>query len=172
MIVIWATPSNNLHIQLLLPFSWNIMQSYCKNQHGSSLKSALRTFCLVTVLVEDAGSCDPARAKAPLSKNPTAAGTNENFPSPEDCSIAGISRLHMEAATITPAVKPVSALLNLFIQILLHEKYAGGSCRSSKKRNQNSIKYIYIHQFIPPVFICMQIKEIGSCYLFDLVSLF
>ena len=25
---------------------------------------------------------------------------------------------------------------------------------------------------IPPVFICMQIKEIGSCYLFDLVSLF
>ena len=43
-------------------------------------------------------------------QNPTAAGTNESFPSPEDCSIAGISRLHMEAATITPAAKPVSAL--------------------------------------------------------------
>ena len=28
------------------------MQSYCKNQHGSFLKFALRTFCLVTVLVK------------------------------------------------------------------------------------------------------------------------
>ena len=43
-----------------------------------------------------------------IKKRP--AGTNESFPNPEDCSIAGISRLHMEAATITPAAKPVSAL--------------------------------------------------------------
>ena len=26
--------------------------------------------------------------------------------------------------------------------------------------------------YLQAVFICMQIKEIGSCYLFDLVSLF
>jgi len=32
----------------------------------------------------------------------------ESFPIADDCSMAGISRLQTEAATITPAAKPVS----------------------------------------------------------------
>ena len=40
-------------------------------------------------------------------QNPTNAGTNDSFPIHAACSIAGISRLHTEAATITPAAKPV-----------------------------------------------------------------
>lgn len=43
-------------------------------------------------------------------QNPTVAGTNDNFPILPDCSIAGISKLQTEAAVITPAANPVSAL--------------------------------------------------------------
>ena len=42
------------------------------------------------------------------SQKPRKAGRNESFPIPADCSIAGISKLQTEAATITPAAKPVS----------------------------------------------------------------
>ena len=38
------------------------------------------------------------------------AGMKDNFPIAEDFSIDGIKRLHMLAATITPAAKPVRAL--------------------------------------------------------------
>ena len=41
------------------------------------------------------------------SIKPTAAGTKDHFPSPLLCCIAGISRLQIDAATITPAAKPV-----------------------------------------------------------------
>ena len=41
------------------------------------------------------------------SRNPAAAGTNPSRPSPSDCSIAGMSRLHTEAAVMTPAANPV-----------------------------------------------------------------
>ena len=40
-------------------------------------------------------------------QNPEKAGRNDSFPIHAACSIAGISRLHTEAATITPAAKPV-----------------------------------------------------------------
>ena len=39
----------------------------------------------------------------------TAAGRNASFPIEAHCSIAGMSRLHTEAAVIMPAAKPVSA---------------------------------------------------------------
>ncbi len=42
------------------------------------------------------------------SQKPIAAGVNASFPMDSDCSIAGIRRLQMDAATITPAAKPVS----------------------------------------------------------------
>ena len=41
------------------------------------------------------------------SQKPRKAGRNESFPIPADCSTAGISKLQTEAATITPAAKPV-----------------------------------------------------------------
>lgn len=40
-------------------------------------------------------------------QNPMTTGRNESLPSPADCSMAGISRLQTEAATITPAANPV-----------------------------------------------------------------
>ena len=43
------------------------------------------------------------------SQNPMTAGTNDHFPMFAACSMAGIKRLQTEAATITPAAKPVSA---------------------------------------------------------------
>ena len=42
-------------------------------------------------------------------QNPITAGAKESRPIPEACSMAGISRLHTEAATMTPAAKPVRA---------------------------------------------------------------
>ena len=42
------------------------------------------------------------------AQKPTTAGTKANLPIPEAWSIAGISRLQIEAATITPAAKPES----------------------------------------------------------------
>ena len=36
------------------------------------------------------------------------AGKKAQAPAPADCSMAGISRLQMEAATMTPEAKPVS----------------------------------------------------------------
>ena len=47
--------------------------------------------------------------KAMPSRNPMAAGRNASLPRWSDWFMAGISRLQMEAATITPAAKPVSA---------------------------------------------------------------
>ena len=48
-----------------------------------------------------------SKNKTPNQK-PKNAGTNESFPIAADCSIAGIRRLQMEAATITPAAKPAN----------------------------------------------------------------
>lgn len=42
------------------------------------------------------------------AQKPRNAGRNESAPMAADCSMAGMSRLHTEAATITPAAKPVS----------------------------------------------------------------
>ena len=47
------------------------------------------------------------RSKKPIpSIKPTAAGTKASFPIPPDMSMAGISRDHTEAATITPEANP------------------------------------------------------------------
>ena len=42
----------------------------------------------------------------PIQK-PTNAGKNASFPIHATCSMAGISRLQTEAATITPAANPI-----------------------------------------------------------------
>ena len=43
------------------------------------------------------------------SQKPTAAGMNASRPRPSDCSMAGMSKLQIDAATMTPAAKPVKA---------------------------------------------------------------
>ena len=42
------------------------------------------------------------------TQKPIRAGRKDSLPIPSDCSIAGISRLQIDAATITPAAKPAS----------------------------------------------------------------
>ena len=42
------------------------------------------------------------------SQNPATAGTKANFPNGADSSIAGIKRLQMDAAIMTPDANPVS----------------------------------------------------------------
>ena len=44
------------------------------------------------------------------SQNPRKAGRKAKRPSSVDCSIAGTIKLQIDAATMTPAAKPVSAL--------------------------------------------------------------
>ena len=39
------------------------------------------------------------------TQKPTNAGRKDSFPIPSDCSMAGINKLQMDAATITPAAK-------------------------------------------------------------------
>ena len=48
-----------------------------------------------------------SRRKPMPPQNPTAAGKKAHLPSASACSMAGISRLHTDAATMTPAAKPV-----------------------------------------------------------------
>ena len=43
------------------------------------------------------------------AQKPATAGTKEKLPIADERSMAGISRLHTEAATITPAAKPFNA---------------------------------------------------------------
>ena len=43
------------------------------------------------------------------TQKPTAAGITAPLPISAPCSIAGISRLQIDAATMTPAAKPVNA---------------------------------------------------------------
>ena len=45
------------------------------------------------------------------SQKPRKAGRNERFPIPADCSIAGISKLQTEAATITPGINSNNQLV-------------------------------------------------------------
>ena len=47
-----------------------------------------------------------SRNKTPIQK-PVTAGRNAHFPNSADRSMAGISRLQMDAAVMTPAAKPV-----------------------------------------------------------------
>ena len=42
---------------------------------------------------------------------------NDNVPIFSDCSIAGIKRLQMDAATITPAANPASARCTCFLSV-------------------------------------------------------
>ena len=58
----------------------------------------------------------PSKKRMPIQK-PATAGTNESLPIPADCSMAGISRLHTEAATITPAAKPVSDRCTISLRV-------------------------------------------------------
>ena len=49
-------------------------------------------------------------SKKPMpSRKPTAAGKKDSFPIPSLLSSAGCSRLQKDAATITPAAKPVNS---------------------------------------------------------------
>ena len=52
------------------------------------------------------------------TQKPANAGRNASFPIHAACSIAGISRLQTEAATITPAANPVRARCTVLLSCL------------------------------------------------------
>ena len=58
------------------------------------------------------------------TQNPSTAGRNDHRPSAADCAMAGISRLHTLAATITPAAKPVSARCTASLSVFFQEEHA------------------------------------------------
>lgn len=59
--------------------------------------------------------------------------------------MAGMIRLHTDAATITPAAKPVNARWILSLKGILHENTQAGTEGCAEKRYQNTVKYIHIH---------------------------
>ena len=68
---------------------------------GPSAETLLLCMCGVT--------WSSNRKNSTPSHSPTNAGTNAQSPIADDCAMAGISKLHTDAATITPAANPVSA---------------------------------------------------------------
>ena len=74
---------------------------------GPSACSALRCRCGIAL-------SSMSRNSIP-SQNPIKAGMNESLPIPSDCSIAGMIRLHTDAATITPPAKPDRAFCNCML---------------------------------------------------------
>lgn len=53
------------------------------------------------------------------NQKPVTAGTKDHVPILLSCSMAGIRRLQMDAATITPAANPVSALCTFLLKSFL-----------------------------------------------------
>ena len=80
--------------------------------------------------------------KTPNQK-PKNAGTNESFPIAADCSIAGIRRLQMEAATITPAAKPANERCTRSPSDFFHEEHAGRAGRCAKKWDEYAKKRLH-----------------------------
>ena len=78
----------------------------------------------------------PQQEKKIPSQKPTTAGTKDHRPMSAACSIAGSSRLQMEAATMTPAAKPVSARCTISPKLFRIKKDAGRPQRRPGKGNQ------------------------------------
>lgn len=77
--------------------------------------------------------------------NPTAAGMKLSLPIAADCSIAGISRLHTEAAVMTPAANPVRLLCTR-------------KCGSLRRKNtQADPAVVPINGISMPYIICVNI---------------
>ena len=74
------------------------------------------------------------------TQKPANAGRNASFPIHAACSIAGISRLQTEAATITHSrCKSGQGALYGVAELSSHKENAGRAQRCAKKRNQNVI---------------------------------
>lgn len=80
--------------------------------------------------------------KIPMVK-PAAAGKKLSLPRCSLRSIAGIKRLHTDAATITPAAKPISIRSMFFIHRSAHKKHRGRAERGSQNGKKNNIYYIH-----------------------------
>ena len=70
----------------------------------------VRPFGLLAVHVQMRTSQSRVRSRKMPSQNPATAGMKANFPNGADSSLAGIRRLQIEAAIMTPDAKPVSPL--------------------------------------------------------------
>lgn len=77
-----------------------------------------------------------SKNKMPHQK-PAAAGKNAHVPKEAERSIAGMSRLQMEAATITPAANPVSPRRRPSVRSRFKNSTPGGAKRSAGKGDQD-----------------------------------
>ena len=87
----------------------DVVQRHRQNHHGGALELAFGPFGLQTVLVQMRDKMIQQQQNRIPSQKPTAAGKNASLPRSAACSMAGISKLHTDAATMTPAAKPVRA---------------------------------------------------------------
>ena len=86
----------------------DVVQCDGQHHHRRALELALRPLDLPALGVQVRDDVVEQQQKRMPTQKPRNAGRNESFPIADDCLMAGISRLHTEAATITPAAKPVS----------------------------------------------------------------
>ena len=70
------------------------------------------------------------------AQKPRKVGRKASCPMALDCSTAGTMRRQMEAATITPAAKPVSARCTLRFKSFFQKEHAGGPGRRADKGDQ------------------------------------
>ena len=74
---------------------------------------------------------------------------------PSDCSMAGISRLHIDAATITPAAKPARARCTEITKGFFHKEHAGRAQRCTQERDHDSKKGFHLsHRLCIAFIIC------------------
>ena len=87
------------------------------------------------------------------SQKPPAAGRKLHAPSAADWSMAGSSRLHTDAATITPAAKPVSAFCSpgMISRFMKNTSAAPSDVPMNGIAMPRMASFISSHPFIYPV---------------------
>ena len=88
-----------------------------------------------------------SKNNVPIQK-PANAGIKDNFPIFSDCSMAGIKRLHIDAATITPAAKPARIFLVFtFSSLRITKTHAEPRVVPKKGSRIVIIRFLFIKSF-------------------------
>ena len=106
--VICALPARKPATSHRLPCLRDVVQGHCQHHHRSAAQPAFWPLSLLTADMQVGNQMIQGKQKQHAEPNPANAGKKANRPNFSDCSIAGISRLQTDAATITPAAKPAS----------------------------------------------------------------
>ena len=110
----------------------------------------------------------PSRNRKP-AHTPMKLGKNASFPMCSDCSIAGMIKLHTEAATITPAAKPMSSRCR-FRFILSFKKNTQAAPSTVPKNGMNIALADSKNIIKTPCFLCAFILKCISQLFRDKVT--